>query len=225
MNIQDFVNLGEGASAPSGEGDFLTTDAYTKGYIDTTFYTKSQDDTNSGIMNTAIAAKMPKAGGTFTGAAYFGLSYLDTTGDIILARTGGTTAAIYFNSAKTAYIYWDGSYYNFSPGGVKSSGRVYASSAYLEVNGDIAGSVWTAGVLSTHIDSRATAWANDRVANLQYRKVSRGYTTAPSVDVGGGAVLVGYERVAGINGQVAGLYYKTLQVYDPVRGWVQFGDA
>lgn len=115
-------------------------------------------------------------------------------------------------------------------GNLKSPGRVYAAASYLETNGNIAGSVWTnwgAGdaynAISTRIEQRAQAWANDRVANLQFRKVSQGFSgTAASWAAPPGAVVNGYERVPGGNGQVVGLYFVYLQSYDPVRGWVTF---
>jgi hypothetical protein len=90
------------------------------------------------------------------------------------------------------------------------------------------GAVWTQqlGDLNSRIEQRAQDWANNRVANLQYRKVSLGNTGGnTNIDIGGGTVVTGYNREAGGNGQVAFLYYKYIQIFDPVRGWVGFGEA
>lgn len=82
------------------------------------------------------------------------------------------------------------------------------------------------GDLNNRIENRAQAWADNRVANLQYRKVSLGNTGGNiNIDIGGGTVVTGYNRAAGGNGQVAFLYYKYIQIFDPVRGWVGFGEA
>jgi len=48
------------------------------------------------------------------------------------------------------------------------------------------------------------------------------FGTATNFVAPSGAVINGYQREAGTTGQVTGLYYMYLQVYDPVRGWVGF---
>lgn len=116
-------------------------------------------------------------------------------------------------------------------GTLKAPAQVYAGAAFLNTDGNINGSAWSAwgstsafNAISARIESRAQAWANDRVANLQYRRVSLGNSgAASSWTAPGGAVVVGYERVPGGNGQVSTLYFMYLQAYDPVRGWVTFG--
>lgn len=114
-------------------------------------------------------------------------------------------------------------------GTLKATAQVYAGAAFLNTNGDVNGSVWSGwgavnafSAINARIEGRAQAWANDRVANLQYRKVSLSYNSAPSIQNLGGQVVVGYERESGGNGQVFGLYFMYLQIYDPVRGWVGF---
>lgn len=128
----------------------------------------------------------------------------------------GTTQAFVFNTS----------------GQFKAPADLYAGAAFVQTNGNVQGSVWTNwgyndafNAISNRIEQRAQAWANDRIANMQYRKVSRGYTGSMSDgDVPGGAVVTGYVREPGMDGQVNGLYYKYLQVYDPVRGWVGFSE-
>lgn len=116
-------------------------------------------------------------------------------------------------------------------GDFKAAGSLYAGAAFLATNGNLTGTVWSNwgaadafNAISARIEARALAYANDRVANLQYRKVSLGSSgSASSWTAPGGAVVVGYERVPGGNGQVGSLYFMYLQAYDPVRGWVTFG--
>jgi len=108
--------------------------------------------------------------------------------------------------------------------------HVFAGSGYLGPDGNISGSVWNSwgagdafSAINARIENRAQAWANDRVANLQYRKTSLGYNaTSGGFSNIAGAVIVGYSREGGATGQVGGLYYMYLQVFDPVRGWVGF---
>jgi hypothetical protein len=123
--------------------------------------------------------------------------------------------------------------YTFGTDGVFTAPvQVRAGGAIFDTGGNIsgAGNVWTnwgAGdaynAISARIEARATAWANDRVSNLQYRKVSQGLSGGSTNWVApAGAVVNGYVREAGGSGQVSQLYYMYLQVYDPVRGWVGF---
>lgn len=115
-------------------------------------------------------------------------------------------------------------------GELKTVGKHFAGAAYLDTNGNITGSVWSGwgaadafNAIAARIEARAAAFANDRVANLQYRKVSLGFNgTSGGFSNIGGAVIVGYQRDGGLSGQVQGLYYMFLQVFDPVRGWVGF---
>ncbi|NTF33891.1 hypothetical protein G6L88_17660 [Rhizobium skierniewicense] len=85
------------------------------------------------------------------------------------------------------------------------------------------GAVWTSqlGDLDGYINGRALAWANDRVANLSSRLVSRG-TSGATLDFEGpsGTVVTGYQREGGGAGQVRFVYYRYLQMFDPVRGWI-----
>ncbi|XUY28560.1 hypothetical protein RMR21_015700 [Agrobacterium sp. rho-8.1] len=84
------------------------------------------------------------------------------------------------------------------------------------------GAIWTKelGSLNNRIEGRALAWANDRVANLSSRLVARGVSTANDWEGASGTVVTGYTREGGTAGQVRTLYYRYLQMFDPVRGWV-----
>ncbi|XUY25860.1 hypothetical protein RMR21_009605 [Agrobacterium sp. rho-8.1] len=85
------------------------------------------------------------------------------------------------------------------------------------------GAIWTKelGSINGRIEGRALAWANDRVANLSSRLVSRG-TSGATLDFEGpgGTVVTGYQREGGGAGQVRFVYYRYLQMFDPVRGWI-----
>jgi hypothetical protein len=147
---------------------------------------------------------------------------------------GGTRMILYTDSgAQGAGVLAVGSTsYSFGADGqFYAPSNVRAGAAWMDTGGNISGSIWdnwgahdAYSAIGARIEARATAWANDRVANLQYRKVSLGYngTSGGFSNLGAGTVICGYNRDAGNTGQVAGLYYMTLQVYDPVRGWVGF---
>lgn len=115
-------------------------------------------------------------------------------------------------------------------GQIKATDKVYANAAYLDTNGNLSGTTWNAwgstsafDAINARIEARGQAWADNRIQQLQYRKVSQGYNaTSGGFSNISGAVITGYSREAGNTGQVAGLYYMYLQVYDPVRGWVGF---
>lgn len=87
---------------------------------------------------------------------------------------------------------------------------------------------WTQATISAQIENRAAAYANDRVASLQYRHVSLGtcppvannYTYAPA----GALIVGGYVSVSSITA-VSALRYVYPQIYDVVRGWVGFSQA
>jgi hypothetical protein len=84
------------------------------------------------------------------------------------------------------------------------------------------------GDLNTRINSQALAYANDRVANLQYRHVSLG-SAALNGNTGwkyapGGSLYVGLNYL-GSNYQYGNYAWVYPQVYDPVRGWIGFSQA
>jgi hypothetical protein len=150
-----------------------------------------------------------------------------------LAADGTSRMVMYTSSGAQSpgYLQVGGVTYQFNANGVFATpNNINAGGAAYQVDGNIVGTVWNqwgAGdaisAIGARIESRAQAWANDRIANLQYRKVSLGYNaTSGGFSNIAGAVIVGYSREGGATGQVGGLYYMFLQVFDPVRGWVGF---
>jgi len=167
-----------------------------KGGVSTAF------DTLLEVSN-AIATKFDKVGGTLTGNLILQL----VSPTLRLNHTGVNDWGILNHTDGKLYVQ-------------KLSGTPVNALA-IGVDGSI--STAQLGDLNTRIEARSQAWANDRIANLQYRKVSLGYNgTSGGYSNIGGTVVVGYARDAGVSGQVNGLYYMYLQVFDPVRGWVGF---
>ncbi len=127
--------------------------------------------------------------------------------------------------------------YSFGEDGkFNSPGNVYAGDSYLQAtNGDVSGTVWNAWgsksaftAINARIEARAQAWANNKVSVTQIQRVAITYAgNVPSAGGGwvspGGTVIVGYNRSDGMNGQVFGLYYATLQIYDNINGWRNMG--
>jgi len=151
----------------------------------------------------AVATKFDKVGGTLTGNLILQL----VSPMLRLNHTGVNDWGILNHT--------DGKLY------VQKLNGTPANALVIGVDGSISTAQF--GDLNARIEARAVAWANDRVANLQYRKVSLGYNgISGGYSNIGGTVVVGYARDAGVSGQVNGLYYMYLQVFDPVRGWVGF---
>jgi hypothetical protein len=113
---------------------------------------------------------------------------------------------------------------------LKATTQVYAGAAFLNTDGNLNGSVWLPwgsneafAAINARIEARALAYANDRVQQLAYRKTAEGNSgTVTNFKCPAGAVVTGYSRLSGTNGEVNFLYYMFLQVFDPVRGWVGF---
>lgn len=113
-------------------------------------------------------------------------------------------------------------------GQIKAPGAVYAGASYLNTDGNISGSAWNAWgstsaftAINSRIETRSQAWANDRIANLQFRKVSPGTGGRGAFQCPAGAVITGLGTGLG-EGEVINLTFHYLQAYDPVRGWVTF---
>jgi hypothetical protein len=152
------------------------------------------------------------------------------------AADGVTTRAIIYTTAGAQgplNITVGGQNFQFDPDGqMHSPQAIFCASSFLGTDGNISGSVWdnigahdAYTAIVNRIESRALAWANDRVAAMQFRKVSLGFngTSGGFSNLGAGTVIVGYAREGGTTGQVQGLYYATLQSYDPARNtWTSF---
>jgi hypothetical protein len=145
------------------------------------------------------------------------------TGRMLMFTSSGAQGHGYLTVGAQTYTFGNN-------GNFVAPSTLTAGSAQYGTDGNIVGSVWNSwgagdayNAINARIENRAQAWANDRVANLQYRKVSLGYNaTSGGFSNIAGAVITGYSRETGGTGQVAGLYYMFLQVFDPVRGWVGF---
>jgi hypothetical protein len=145
---------------------------------------------------------------------------------------GGTRMILYTSSGAQGpgSLQVGGVTYQFNANGVLATpNNINAGGAAYQVDGNIVGSVWAqwgAGdaisAIGARIEARAIAWANDRVANLQYRKVSPGTGGRGAFQCPAGAVLTGLATGLG-EGEVFNVTYHFLQAFDPVRGWVTFG--
>lgn len=87
------------------------------------------------------------------------------------------------------------------------------------------GSLWCSqiGDVKSYIENRGLAWANDRVANMSFRRTSHWHAGRPAnVDASyeGPAGTVLYGLYVNGNGNINTLYFCYLQMFDPVRGWI-----
>lgn len=119
-------------------------------------------------------------------------------------------------------------------GQFKAPGALYAGPALYNTDGNITGSIWANlgyndayTAIVNRIESRASAYAANKVGSTALQRVSLQYFGGPGGGGGwtspGGTVIVGYNREGGNAGQVAGLYYMTLQIYDDKNGWRNMG--
>ncbi|UIL29749.1 hypothetical protein LZK75_11435 [Rhizobium leguminosarum] len=164
-----------------------------------TFYTKTE-------INTSLGGKFDKTGGTLTGD----VSIQKANPSLVLDHTGVNKWGILSAANGSLSIQ-------------KLNGTVVNA---LTIGADGAISTALLGDLNSRIESRATAWANDRVANLSFRKVSPSSFTVPDNGLmmcPGGAVLTGMNMQGTSNNPA--MYYHYLQAFDPVRGWVTFSGA
>jgi hypothetical protein len=218
------MNLGVVGYSPTFEADIKAPPAtdlsgfYTKTQIDTTlggYYTKAQVDTTLGgyytkaQVDTALSDKLPLTGGTLTGD----LNVQKAIPTISVNATG-------FNKW-TLLSHTDGKLY------IQKANGTPVNAIVVGTDGSISTS--QLGDINTRIENRALAWANDRVANLQYRMVSRGEistgTNSTWFQSPGGAVMLGYFLGSSSPRTPTSLSYVYPQVYDPVRGWVGFSQA
>jgi hypothetical protein len=227
MAIQNFNTVGITGGSITGITDLALADGGTGSS------TAAGARTNLDVYSTTEAQaqnalRLPLTGGTLTGP----LNVSSTASKLLVTYPSVAEWVIDVNSGGTFTISKTGvTGYRLA---LNSSGNLYWNNGtnYIGSDGNVVGSVWANwgysdaySAIYNRIESRAAAWANDRIANMQYRKVSLSYNGAS----GGfsniaGAVIVGYQRVGGGDGEVSGLYYMYLQIYDPVRGWVGFSD-
>jgi hypothetical protein len=114
--------------------------------------------------------------------------------------------------------------YTFQNDGVfKAPAHVYAGASIHQNDGNIWGSVYGNDWLTNWVNARV----NSRVGNVLMQRSGSTYSGNVG-DTNGwicpaGTVIIGYARVAGQSGQVYGLYYTTLQIYDDIHGWRNMG--
>lgn len=170
-----------------------------KAALDVLFYRKTAVDT-------ALAGKVAKTGDTMTG-------------NFTISNGGPWIHLHDTDSGQTRKVHHNDGYIGFV-GHSPSDWR-------LRVND--AGEVWTAqlGDLNSRIENRALAFANDRVANLNSRWVSRGefnmradlWQEAPA-----GSAVTGF-WVESSNAWMKHFCYRYFQLFDPVRGWITAHNA
>jgi hypothetical protein len=191
---------------PSSYFTKTETDArfFTQTQITTNYYSKTQVDAALATRDTTIAGKFDKTGGTITG-------------DIQLNGTANYIRLFDTDQNQTRSIHHNTGYIGF-----------LGSSGGWAMRVDDTGALWTSqlGDLNARIEARALAYANDRVANLSFRKVSPGSFSIPDNGLQmcpAGAVFTGMNMAGTQNNPT--MYYHYLQAYDPVRGWVTFGGS
>jgi hypothetical protein len=185
-------------------------------------------------VDTALATKFAKTGGAITGNV--DIQGADAANLLTLEKTGTGAGKYHFSvSGANATLYLKKEGVANYVMAVNGDGNTYLNNGAATIGsaGDISGAAWSpwgstsaVAAIGARIEARAVAWANDRVSNLQYRLVSLGRAGMPGgtadVIIGGSTVLVG------LNGKTSDTYqflYASLQVYDPVRGWVGFSQA
>ncbi len=194
------------------DATFLTsstaqTDFYTKSQINTTlgnYYTKTAVDTALAQRDTAIGNKVAKSGDTMTGPLVLSHNYAQ----IKYSYPNVGEWLVYLNSNGELLFRWGANDVKFS---IRPDGHIWCSAL---------------GLLHDRIESRALAFANDRVANLNSRWVSRGqismgvnvWQEAPA-----GAALTGWYNPSSQN--ISFFYFRYFQLFDPVRGWVTAHNA
>ncbi|TBB75452.1 hypothetical protein ELH43_08660 [Rhizobium ruizarguesonis] len=164
-----------------------------------TFYTKTE-------INTFLGGKLDKTGGTLTGD----VTIQKANPSLVLDHTGVNKWGILSAANGSLSIQ-------------KLNGTVVNA---LTIGADGAISTALLGDLNSRIESRATAWANDRVANLAFRKVSSSSFNVPDNGLmmcPAGAVLTGMNMQGTSNNPA--MHYHYLQSFDPVRGWVTFSGS
>jgi|GEM_PF-2338242 len=176
------------------------TDFYTKTQINTTlggYYTKTAVDT-------AVGGRVAKTGDTMTGPLVLSHNYAQ----LKYSYPNVGEWLVYLNNNGELLFRWGANDVKFS---IRPDGHIWCSAL---------------GLIHDRIENRALAFANDRVANLNSRWVSRGESLSK--------IGVWWEAPAG--SAVTGFYiesnnwmkhfcFRYFQLFDPVRGWITAHNA
>lgn len=186
---------------------FWTTWGNIKAALDVLYYRKAAVDT-------ALAGKVAKTGDTMTG-------------NFTISNGGPWIHLHDTDSGQTRKVHHNDGYIGFV-GHAPSDWRFRVNDA---------GEVWTGqfGDLNTriedrayaHADARAWAVANDRVANLNTRWVSRGEQAARRDlwwEVPAGSAMTGL-WIQSSNSAIMHYCWRYFQLFDPVRGWITAHNA
>jgi hypothetical protein len=182
----------------------------------------------------ADALKVNKAGDVMTGTLETTAGFISNTAFGHRLNSSTTSAISYYDNSNYYILFTDsltGSYNTLRPLRVSRDNNIYVAgqvqagngNGILGTDGNIFGSVYGNDWITNWVNGRALAYANDRVANLSYRYVSQGTTSSSSsgyYSTPGGAMLKSIATGGGTS-----VMFKYIQVYDPVRGWVGFGEA
>lgn len=123
---------------------------------------------------------------------------------------------------------------------LRAATHVYSGggASYLRNDGEIGGAKWNSGILSTHIEDRAAAWARQEAGTIGNRinaecitafrlgGIQQGWGGNGAHDVTAGWVVTGMDKGQGGstgNGTIQ-LRCKCIQVHVPNRGWVNAVD-
>jgi hypothetical protein len=118
-------------------------------------------------------------------------------------------------------------------GRITITGNLFIGSAWYQNDGNIFGSAWEIwgygysdafSAIQHRIEVRAGEFADDRVSRLLYRLVSPAAFDPGDHQVPSGAVVTGIDTDAS-TGRVYRTWYRYLQAYDPVKGWLGFFNA
>ena len=236
------VRLTAGVFASIADRDELKTVAYSGSYTDLTDKPPGTTTATVGAAMAAASGSASPADGDSFGGVLSGTStmFKTTWGNIKAALTtlfdgrylkligGELTGNLTIKKTFPLVEYrgtgtdkWWG-YYDTDGGQFKFS---YNEGVKFQVGTD--GALWTSqlGDLNSRIESRALAFANDRVANLGSRWVSRGdldflNPTNGTYEAPSGTAVTGYRTVNSPGRLITSLTYRYFQLFDPVRGWI-----
>lgn len=184
---------------------------------------------------TVVGAATFQTSASFKGAldaTGIGIKPLSGNGVVNWYAADGTSVNMQMYTGVAAghgYISVQSKLFTFGNNGIfVAPNAVQVGGANFPTDANISGGVWdnwgahdSFSAISAQIERRGAAFANDRVANLQFRKTSPGQGGRGVFRCPAGAVLTGIDTGSGA-GEVFNVTFHYLQSYDQVRGWVTF---